>query len=488
MRRGAGRPGGTKKASPARKGIAKCPTGIRGLDEITGGGLPRGRCTLVCGGAGSGKSLMAVEFVVRGARDFGEPGVLVTLEETAEELAANVASLGFDLPELLAAGAVAVEALRMEPVGFEEPGSMDPESLLVRLALAMDSVGAQRVVVDSLEAFFSGSPSGAASRAELRRLFSWLKRRGATAVITAERGDGGTPARHGLEQFVGDCVICLDHRMDHRVAARRLRIVKYRGAAHGTHEYPVLIDESGLRVLPAGEPRLEPGATSERVSTGVPALDTMFGGQGYFRGSSVLVSGTAGTGKSSFAAAFLGAACERGERGLFVTWEESPAEMLRNLSAASYGLRRWVESGLLRFHAVRAAEYGLEQHFVVIRRVVDEFRPRCVVLDPVTHLAAIGEPREIRAMLTQLTDEWKQRGITSICTGWGEGTLEGEAEGEGLSSLTDVWLSLRQQENHGTWKRVVHILKSRGMAHSIQDHDFLLTSHGIQIEESMLRP
>ena len=333
-------------------GIAKCPTGIRGLDEITKGGLPRGRPTLVCGGAGSGKTLLAMEFIVRGAREFGEPGVFVSFDETAEELTANVASLGFDLDGLAEAGKLALDYVRVERSEIEETGEFDLEGLFVRLGLAIDSISAKRVALDSLESLFSGLPNEAILRAELRRLFRWLKDKGVTAVITGELGREGGLTRHGLEEYISDCVLFLDHRVVNQVSTRRLRIVKYRGTAHGTNEYPTLIDETGLSVLPISSLQLDYPVTSEREPTGVPGLDAMFGGQGYYRGSSILISGTAGTGKSIFAASFADAACGRGERCLYLAFEEAPAQIIRNMDSVGLHLDRWVKEGLLRIHSV----------------------------------------------------------------------------------------------------------------------------------------
>ena len=474
--------GTSARLAPRARALAKCATGVRGLDEITGGGLPRGRPTLICGGAGSGKTLLAMEFIVRGARDFDEPGVFMTFEETAEDLAANVASLGFDLRDLAARGKLAIDYVRVERSEIEETGEYDLEGLFVRLATAIASVGAKRVALDSLEALFAGLPSEGVLRAELRRLFSWLRQRGMTAVITAEQGRDRNMTRHGLEEYVSDCVVFLDHRVVNQVATRRLRVVKYRGTAHGTNEFPVMIDKSGLSVLPISSVGLNYGVTTARIPTGVAALDAMFGGAGYYRGSSVLVSGTAGTGKSSVAASFAEAACRRGERCLYVALEEAPAQIERNMSSIGIRLRPWVRRGRLRFHAVRATLYGLEHHLVAIQRLVEEFGPQCVVMDPVSNLGSIGDRSEVRAMLTRMIDVLKARGITAVFTSLAEGGDAVERTNSDISSLMDTWLLLAQQEQDGDRRRLLYILKSRGMAHSSRVRAFRFTKHGIELE------
>ncbi len=470
------------KHAPALSGIVKCHTGIRGLDEITNGGLPEGRPTLICGSAGSGKTLLVMEFIVRGARDFNEPGVFMSFEETSEELTANVASLGFDLPDLVARKKLSLDYVRIERSEIEETGEYDLEGLFVRLAHAIDSIGAKRVGLDSLEALFAGLPNEAILRAELRRLFSWLKKRGVTTIITAEQGKQDHLTRHGLEEYISDCVIFLDHRIVGQVATRRLRIIKYRGSAHGTNEYPTMIDETGLRVLPISSLGLEYPVTKQRVPTGVPGLDAMFGGKGYFRQSSVLISGTAGTGKSSLAAAFAEAACRRGERCLYMAFEEAPQQIVRNMASIGIKLEPWVRNGRLKIHAVRSTLYGLEQHLVAIHKLIDEVKPRCVIMDPVTNMTAIGDRAQIKSMLTRVIDYLKQCGVTSIFTGLTEGGADAEQSDVGISSLMDTWVLLRQEEAGGDRRRMLYILKSRGMAHSSSIREFWLTNHGITLD------
>ncbi len=467
--------------------LEKCPTGIRGLDEVLQGGLPRGRPTLVCGGAGSGKTLMAMEFIVRGARDLGEPGAFMAFEETEEELTQNVASLGFDLKDLTRRKLVAMDSVRVERSEIVDTGEYDLEGLFVRLDSMISRVGAKRVAIDSLEALFAALPNEAILRAELRRLFRWLKDKGVTAVITGEQGQN-TLTRHGLEEYVSDCVIFLDHRVIKQVATRRLRVVKYRGSAHGTSEYPTMIDERGLSVLPISSLGLDYPVTSERVSSGVEEVDQMLGGAGYYRGSSVLISGSAGTGKSSFSIAFAEAACRRGERTLYLAFEEAPAQIVRNMATIGYNAGKWARKGLLRFHAVRSTLYGLEQHLVSIHKLVQEFKPKVAVFDPMTNLTSIGDRTEVQAMLTRVIDFLKIEGITTLFTSLTSGGSAIEQSEAEVSSLMDTWLLLRNVETDGDRNRLIYVLKSRGMAHSSQVRGFDLTGKGIRIAPAHAKP
>ena len=463
------------------RGIAKCPSGISGLDEMTSGGLPRGRSTLVCGSAGSGKTLLAMEFIVRGARDFNEPGVFMAFEETEDDLTKNFSSLGFDLPDLVRRNKVVLDYVYIERSEIEEAGAYDLEGLFIRLGSAIDTIGAKRVAIDSLEAIFASLPNEAILRAELRRLFRWLKEKGVTAVITGEQGEK-TLSRHGLEEYVSDCVIFLDHRLINQMATRRLRIVKYRGSSHRTNEYPTLIDEGGLSVLPISSLGLDYGVSKERISTGIGQLDAMFGGLGYYRGSSVLMSGTAGTGKSSLAAAFSDAACRRGERCLYLAFEESPGQIIRNMASIGFDLDPWVSKKRLFFHAARPTVFGLEQHLVMIHNLTDKIRPAVVVMDPVTNLTSIGDTAEITSMLTRVIDYLKMQGITALFTSLTPGGgLTDEHTDVGISSLMDTWLLLRNAESGGSRKRLLQILKSRGMAHSSQVCEFELGDRGISL-------
>jgi circadian clock protein KaiC len=467
--------------------LPKAPTGIQGLDEITGGGLPRGRPTLICGGAGCGKTLFAVEFLVRGATQYDEPGVLMAFEETAAELTQNVRSLGFDLERLSKQKKIIVDFVRIESSEIEETGEYDLEGLFIRLGYAIKQIGAKRVVLDTIETLFGGLSNEAVIRAELRRLFRWLKDQGVTAVITGERG-GGTLTRQGLEEYVSDCVILLDHRIVDQISTRRLRIVKYRGSIHGTNEYPFLIDEDGITVLPITSLGLRHKASDERIATGIPRLDAMLGGKGYFRGSTILVSGKAGSGKSSIAAHFVHAACQRGERCLFIAFEESQSQLIRNMRSIGLDLEIWVKKGLLRFHAVRSTMCGLEMHLAVFHKLVQEFKPQVVVIDPITNLIQAGRSEDATATLIRLIDFLKAGGITALLNNLtsGEGTLE--ASETGISSLADTWLLLRDIESSGERNRAIYILKSRGMAHSNQIREFLLTSRGVELAEAYVGP
>jgi len=468
-------------------GIEKCPTGIRGLDEITNGGLPRGRPTLVCGGAGSGKTLMAMEFIVHGIRDFDEPGVFMAFEEMTGDLTKNVASLGFDLDDMVRRKKLALDYVYIERSEIEETGEYDLEGLFVRLDSMIKEVGAKRVAIDTIEALFASLPNEAILRAELRRLFRWLKDRGVTAVITGEQGRE-TLTRHGLEEYVSDCVIFLDHRVVNQIATRRLRVVKYRGSAHGTNEYPTMIDEHGMSVLPISSLGLNYAVSTDRISTGIERLDEMFGGKGYFRGSSVLVSGSAGTGKTSIAAAFVDAACRRGERALYLAYEEAPSQIMRNMQSIGYDLEQWVRKGLLRFYAVRSTLYGLEHHLVTIHKQVNEFEPSVVVIDPITNLMTIGEMGDIKSMLTRVIDFLKSRSVTCLFTSLTESGTTLESSEVGISSLMDTWLLLRNAEAGAERNRLLFVLKSRGMAHSNQVREFLLSDQGIGLKDVYVGP
>ena len=460
-------------------GIEKVPSGIAGLDEITNGGLPRGRTTLVCGGAGCGKTLFAMEFLVNGARDHGDPGVFFAFEETAEELAENAASLGFDVKELVDRGLLAIDFVKIDRSEIQEAGEYDLEGLFVRLDHAIKSVKAKRVVLDTLEALFAGFTDQALLRSELRRLFRWLKERGMTAVITGEQGEGAL-TRYGLEEYVSDCVIALDNRVTDQISTRRMRIVKYRGSAHGANEYPFLIDDSGFSVLPVTSLGLNYEVSSDRVSTGVSALDDMLDGGGYFRGSSILVSGTAGTGKSSLAGLFADASCRRKEKALYLALEESSAQVCRNMRSIGLDLQTWCKKGLLEIRAARPSVFGLEMHLVAIHKLVEEFQPRAVVIDPITSLVTAGSVGEVKSMLVRLFDYLKMKQITCLVTALT--SAKGFEETEiGISSLIDTWFQVRDIEIAGERTRGLYLVKSRGMGHSNQVREFLITSSGVDL-------
>ncbi len=469
--------GRARKRRPS--GISKVPTGISGLDEITEGGLPRGRTTLVCGGPGCGKTLLAMEFVINGAIQFGEPGVVIAFEETTDELAANVASLGFDLEDLIARELISVDAIALDRSEHHHVGDFDLGGLFVRIGHAIDSIGAKRVVLDTLEALFVSFDNELVLRAELRRLFRWLKDRGVTAVITGEQGNG-TFTRYGLEEYVSDCVIALDNRVVDQISTRRLRIVKYRGSTHGTNEYPFLIDKQGLSVLPVTSLGLDYPVSTERVPTGVTALDGLLSGGGYFRGSSVLVSGTAGTGKSSLAAMFADASCRRGERVLYFALEEPGAQIVRNMSSIGLDLAKWQAKKRLVIRAERPTVYGLEMHLLRMHQAIEAFAPHAVIVDPVSSLVTSGDRREVKSMLVRLFDYLKGKQITTLVTsltsseGLEETTL-------GISSLIDSWFQVRDIEIAGERTRGLSLVKSRGMGHSNQIREFLISSSGIDL-------
>jgi circadian clock protein KaiC len=467
-------------ASANARRLEKARSGIVGFDEVTNGGVPKGRPTIVCGGPGCGKTMFAVEFLVRGAMQYDEPGVLMTFEETSEEMAKNVASLGFDLKRLAARKKLVLEYVRIEPSEIQETGEYDLEGLFIRLQHAVDSIGAKRVVLDTLEAIFSGFSNTGMLRAEIRRLFRWLKDRGLTTVVTAEKGEG-TLTRYGLEEYVSDCVIFLDHRVTDQISTRRIRVVKYRGASHVADEVPFLIDERGFSVMPSSSMKLNHVVSNERVSSGVKDLDDMLEGKGFYRGSSILVSGTAGSGKSSLAAHFAQQTCRDGERCLYVALEESPAQAMRNMRSIGIDLEKYVRKGLLRFEAWRPTQSGLEMHLLQIHKLVEQHKPASVVIDPLTSLM-VNSTNQLHSMLMRLIDFLKTQQITAFFTALTSGrNKEIEESDVGISSLIDTWIFARDVELNGERNRCIHVLKSRGMANSNQIREFMMSKDGIRL-------
>ncbi|GAB3332039.1 circadian clock protein KaiC [Larkinella ripae] len=477
----------SKKNAVNLPSLPKTPTGIEGLDQITQGGLPKGRPTLICGSAGCGKTLFSIEFIVHGAISFGEPGVFVSFEEKSEEITLNVASLGYDLNQLQKDKLIRLDHVHIERSEIEETGEYDLEGLFIRLGYAIDSIGAKRVVLDTIENLFSGLSNESILRAELRRLFEWLKEKGVTAIITGEKGDG-TLTRNGLEEYISDCVILLDHRVANQISTRLLRIVKYRGSVHGTNEYPFLIDETGISVLPVTSLTLNHQATSERIPSGIPALDRMLEGKGFFRGSSILVSGTAGTGKTSIAASFVDAACRRGEQCMYFAFEESPQQIARNMRSIGLDLQKHIDQGLLKFHAARPTLNGLEMHLVSIHQLIEEFEPKVVVVDPITNLITVGSVSEVKSMLIRLIDFLQAKEITVLFTALALSTIVNEQTDEGVSSLVDAWMLVRDIELNGERNRGLYIMKSRGMKHSNQVREFVMTDEGVDLVDVYLGP
>ena len=466
-------------------GLPKTPTGITGFDEVTLGGLPAGRPSLICGAAGSGKTLFAATFLVNGAVLYNEPGVFMSFEERAEDLAANVASLGYDLDRLVAENLIAIDHVRVERSEIEESGEYDLEGLFVRLGFAVDTVGAKRVVLDTIETLFSGLSDAAVLRSELRRLFHWIKDRGLTAVITGERGDGQL-TRQGLEEYVSDCVVLLDNRVEDQISTRRLRVVKYRGSAHGTNEYPFLIDDGGISVLPVTGASLDHGISHDVVSTGVPGLDAMMGKGGLFRGSSVLLSGVAGSGKTTMSSMFADAACRRGERCLFFVFEESPEQICRNARSVGLDLKSSVAKGLLHFEAARPSLYGLEMHLARMHRDLDRFKPDVVVVDPISALR--GPVSEVHSTLLRMIDLLKARCITAVFTSLRNDDGALDERDRGLSSLMDCWIKLVEVEANGEMNRSLYVIKARGMSHSNQVREYQMTGAGIDLIEPYIGP
>jgi circadian clock protein KaiC len=467
--------------------LQKTPTGITGLDEITGGGIPAGRPTLVCGEAGSGKTLMSLEFIVRGALQFNEPGIFMAFEEKPDELAINVASLGFDLNKLQKDKMVRIDHVQIDRSEIEETGEYDLDGLFIRLGYAIDSIGAKRVVLDTIENLFSGLDNKAILRAELRRLFGWLKEKGVTAIITGERGEG-TLTRQGLEEYVSDCVILLEHRVVNHISTRMLRIVKYRGSLHGTNEYPFLIDEEGFSVLPVTSLLLQNEVSTKRIPSGIPSLDKMLGGKGFFVGSSILVSGTAGTGKTSIAAYFANDVCRRKERCIYFAYEESPKQIIRNMSSIGINLQAHIDSGYLEMHSSRPTLYGLEMHLVAIHKKIKKFKPKVVIMDPITNLITVGSVSDVKLMLIRLIDFLQAEQITVMFTALTLNNAVTEQTDEGVSSLVDAWLLVRDIEANGERNRGMYIMKSRGMKHSNQVREFIITDKGLDLVDVYLGP
>jgi circadian clock protein KaiC len=469
-----------KKAAAVRtiSPLRKAPTGIRGLDEISGGGLPRGRTTIVCGGPGCGKTMLGIEFLVRGALEYDEPGVLMAFEETPEDIAQNVASLGFDIQDLADKKKLFLDYVAVEPSEIQETGDYDLEGLFIRLGSAIEMLGAKRVMFDTLEALFSSFSNAAILRSEFRRLFRWLKDRDITAIITAEKGEN-TLTRYGLEEYVSDCVISLDHRVKDQISGRRMRIVKYRGTKHGADEYPFLIDEQGMSVLPLTSLQLQHEVSNDRVSSGVPDLDQMLEGQGYYRGSSILFSGTAGSGKTTLAASFADATCRRGERCLYIGFEESARQITRNMKSVGIDLEPWVKQGLLFQESWRPTQFGLEMHLLRIHKLVEKIQPTAVIIDPITNLVSGTSQKEVQSMLMRLMDFLKGKLITSVFVSLTEGGASLEKTEVGISSLSDTWIMLRDIELNGERNRCVYVLKSRGMAHSNQLREFTMSKEGL---------
>ena len=470
--------------NPVSATLEKCPTGIAGFDDLSEGGLPRGRPTLLAGPAGSGKTLFALEFVLHGIEQFQEPGVFVSFEETPEELAVNVASLGYDLARHQEEKLLSILHIELEPGELIEAGEYDLDGLFLRLGAAIDATGARRIALDAVANLFSAFTDLRILRSEFRRLMNWLKNKGISAVVTTERGTEAI-TRHGLEEYIADCVIALDNRIEDQVATRRLRIVKYRGSPHGGDECPFVLNRYGFSVMPVTSAGLAYPVSSERMSSGIPSLDVMLSG-GFFRGSSVLISGTSGTGKSSIGAQMVDAACRRGERCLYVALEESPDQIERNMNSIGLDLGQWRRAGLLHFHAARPTSSGLETHLASLSGLVRKFQPQVVVIDPITAFDISTNEERVKLMLVRAVDLFKSLGITSLFTALNTGGSAPESTSVAISSLVDAWLLLRNLESAGERTRGLYVCKARGTVHSNQIREFLLTDTGMKLVDVML--
>ena len=478
-----------EKSKSHRFTFPKTPSGIDGLDEITNGGFPKGRPTLICGGAGCGKTLMSMQFLIKGITDHNETGVFMSFEEPSDDLTLNVKSLGFDLEKLKAEKKLIVDHVRVERAEIEEAGEYDLDGLFIRLGYAIDSVKATRVVLDTIESLFAGLDNQAILRAELRRLFHWLKAKGVTAIITGERGEA-TLTRQGLEEYVSDCVIVLDHRVIEQVSTRRLRIVKYRGSTHGTNEYPFLIDEEGISVLPITSLKLNNEVSSEVISTGVPGLNEMFFGGGFYRGSNILISGTAGTAKTTVACYFANEQCIKGENTIYFAFEESPQQLVRNMKSIGIDLQKHIKKGTLQIHSSRPSLNGLEMHLLTLRKLIKEFKPTTIIIDPISNLINVGSEHEVRSMLVRLIDMLKAHNITALFTSLNKQTdnFRPDMAEESVSSLVDTWITVRDMEGIGERNRGIFIIKARGMGHSNKVREFVITNHGIELLDVELGP
>jgi circadian clock protein KaiC len=478
-----------KKLITPNKTLKKCQTGIDGLDDITEGGLPEGRPTLICGSAGCGKTLMGIQFIYKGISEFNEPGVIMTFEEPLEDLAKNVNSLGIDLKGLIDKKLLRVDHVKVERSEIEETGEFDLEGLFIRLEHAIDSIGAKRVLLDTIESLFSGIENQAVLRSEIRRLFAWLKNKGVTTIITGERGENSL-TRQGLEEYVSDCVILLDFRVIDQISTRRLRIVKYRGSTHGTNEYPFLIDETGVSVLPITSLRLEHMVSGKVVPTGIAALDKMFDHGGYYQGSSILISGTAGTAKTTIASYFVQETCRQKGKVLYFAFEESPNQLIRNMESVGIKLRQYVNNGSLQIHSSRPTLYGLEMHLLKLNKLVKEFKPDCVIIDPISNLISVGTISEVRSILVRLIDLLKLNNITALFTSLTQQNISStnELTEESVSSLVDTWITVRDVEGIGERNRGLYILKARGMGHSNKVREFVISDKGIQLLDFEVGP
>ncbi|MBA3285861.1 MAG: circadian clock protein KaiC [Nitrosopumilus sp.] len=471
----------TKNQSQKSKPLKKCPTGIIGLDEITFGGLPKNRCTLICGGAGSGKSIFGIEFVIRGAEFYKEPGLFVAFEENEEELNQNITSLGFNIKELIDSNLLVLDYVHIDRAEFKEIGSYNLDGLFIRLSDSIDRFKIKRVVLDTIEVLFGNFTNEIILRSELQRLFRWFKEKNVTVVVTAEQGVN-TFSRYGLEEYVADCVILLDNRMHQQISTRRLRVAKYRGSSHGNNEYPFIINDSGISIIAITSIKLDYPVSNKHVSSGIKQLDTMFGDKGFYSGSSILVSGAAGNGKTSIAASFSNGTCELGKKCFYFTLDESVDQIIRNMNSIGIDLSQWINKDLLRFHAINPYTAGLEAHLADIQRLTNEFNPSVVIIDPIANLKILGPLNEVQGILSILVNFFKNKQITTMFTSLVPEEKFGYVVEEGISNLMDTWVFLQYIHGEGERNRGISILKSRGMSHSNQLREVILSDKGIHLQ------
>ena len=472
-----------KNIAETELSITKLPkslTGIQGLDDITYGGIPQNRPTLLVGSIGTGKTIFAMEYIINGITMFNEPGVFMTFEEQTDELQINVTSMGYNLSKLIADNKIYLEHLHIDHREIQATGKYDIEGLFIRIEMAIEKVKAKRIVLDALDTLFIGLDSQIL-RSEIKRLFFWLKEKKVTAIITSEVGDIFL-TRLGFEEVVADCVIELNNRLNNQISTRRLRIVKYRGSYHSTNEYPFMIDHKGITIFPIISEAPQIIVSNERISSGIKQIDEMLDGRGFYVGSSILVSGSAGTGKSSIAASFIKDVCEKKGTALYCAFEEAPNQIKRNMASIGIFLEPYEKSGNLHFYYSRPTLQTLELHFIAIKKLIKQINPSVVILDPITNLMIENINSDIRTMLTRFVDYLKMEQITVLLTATlTVSSLELIQSNEGISSMVDTCIMIQEKNIIDSRRRTLYIMKSRGICNSKKEVEFIITSEGISI-------